>query len=105
MTEPVKATLTAKTDERGKTQRRSIPVSFNPEKLDLTITNAISQNNGRNKREPPQFVTSSTAKLSVELIFDTTTDGSDVRSLTVEVAKLMKRAPNPSKDDPKPQYR
>ena len=76
MTEFATATLTATTDLRGrripqKQQRqRRLKVHFNPEKLELTITNAMEQNRNRRRREPPQLVTETTAKLSLELLFE-----------------------------------
>ena len=78
------ATLTAISDLQGRPIPREasaapVKVHFNPEKLELTITNAMEQNRNRRRREPPQLVTESTAKLAVELLFDTTDTGSDVR--------------------------
>jgi hypothetical protein len=106
MTELAHATLTAKTDAKGKdiplAQRKPIALAFNPEKLELSISNAMEANKEkRNKPQPPQFVTSSTAKLSLELVFDTTTDGGDVRAATFALASLMKPSPAPDKDNPK----
>lgn len=87
-----KAVLTPKTDERGRelndTQKkaRRVDVFFNPESLDLTLTNSIQKGN---RRRPAQTVTESTAKLSMDLIFDTTMDGKDVREHTHKVAQMM----------------
>lgn len=94
MSEFAKAALAAKTDQSGRTipeaEREWLPVDFNPETLKLTITNAMQANRRRRRREPPQFVTDSTAKLAVELVFDTTTLGFDVREITSQVAQMMK---------------
>ncbi|MEM7021587.1 MAG: hypothetical protein AAF637_03245 [Pseudomonadota bacterium] len=88
------ASLTAKTDQRGReipvAAREPLFVDFNPETLKVSITNAMQANRRRRKKEPPQFVTDSTAKLSVELVFDTTTIGLDVREITSEIAQMMK---------------
>jgi hypothetical protein len=87
-----KAVLTPKTDDRGRdlndTQQkaRRVDVFFNPETLDLTLTNSIRKGN---RRRPAQTVTESTAKLSMDLIFDTTMDGKDVREHTHKVAQMM----------------
>jgi hypothetical protein len=93
MAEPATATLTATTDPRGrevpKSARRPLQVQFNPEKLELTLTNPIPQDRGRRRREPPQVVIESNAKLSLELLFDTTATGDDVRRLTFEVAQML----------------
>jgi hypothetical protein len=89
-----KASLTAKTDQSGReipaAAREPLEVDFNPETLKLSISNAMQPNTKRRKKEPPQFVTDSTAKLSVELIFDMTTFGFDVREITAQIAQMMK---------------
>lgn len=94
MSEFAKAMLTAKTDQSGReipaAARGPLEVDFNPETLKVTITNAMQANRKRRKKEPPQFVTDSTAKLSVELVFDTTTFGFNVRALTSQIAQMMK---------------
>jgi hypothetical protein len=99
MAETATATLTAMTDLRGRElkppQQRPLEVQFNPEKLELTLTNAMEQNRNRRRREPPQLVTESTAKLSLELLFDTTDSGSDVRALTFQIAQMMQPRPGP----------
>ncbi len=86
------AGFTPSTDDRG----RSLPdskqrqlreeVHFNPETLDISFTNSIQK--GRSK-QPAQTVSETTAKLSVELVFDTTFDGTDVRTKTVKIARFM----------------
>jgi hypothetical protein len=94
VSEFAKASLAAKTDGSGRTipvaARVWLPVDFNPETLKLSITNAMQANAKRRKKEPPQFVTDSTAKLSVDLVFDSTTYGIDVREITSQVAQMMK---------------
>src|SRR5258705_5142048 len=62
-----------------------VPVHFNPVSLQLAITNTLEEK-GQDKK---QFVTKSVAKLSMDLIFDTTGDGQDVRIHTEKVAKFM----------------
>ena len=89
-----KASLAAKTDQSGReipvAARQWLPVDFNPETLKVSISNAMRANTKRGKKEPPQFVADSTAKLSVELVFDSTTYGNDVREMTSLVAQMMK---------------
>lgn len=89
-----KASLAAKTDGSGRAipvaARQWLPVDFNPETLKVSISNAMRANTRRGKKEPPQFVADSTAKLSVELVFDSTTYGNDVRETTSLVAQMMK---------------
>ncbi|HVG18989.1 MAG TPA: hypothetical protein VNI02_08035 [Blastocatellia bacterium] len=65
-----------------------IEVHFNPVSLQLAITNTLEEK-GQDKK---QFVTKSVAKLTMDLIFDTTHDGQDVRALTEKVAKFMEPA-------------
>lgn len=65
-----------------------IEVHFNPVSLQLAITNTLEEK-GQDKK---QFVTKSVAKLTMDLVFDTTHDGQDVRTLTQKVAKFMEPA-------------
>ena len=64
----------------------SYKVQFNPETLDITLNNTLQRGE---RNQPPQIVNETTAKLSTELIFDTTHDGSDVRTKTHMFALLM----------------
>ena len=92
MSEPLHsyAEFMAATDENGReipaNQREKIKVHFNPETLDITFTNTLQK--GR-RRQPAQIVNETTAKLSMELIFDTTLTGLDVRVETHKIAKMM----------------
>lgn len=65
-------------------------VHFNPVSLDYTITNTLEPSK---KGRPAQHVSESTGKLTMELVFDTTDTGEDVRVYTEKVAKLMQPAP------------
>lgn len=67
----------------GKGER--IPIHFNPVSLEYSITNTL-QEHGEDKK---QYVAKSTAKLTMDLIFDTTDTGTDVRLHTQKIAKLM----------------
>ena len=58
----------------------------------------MEQNRNRRRREPPQLVTETTAKLSLELLFDTTDTGSDVRAQTFQIAQLMQPRPGPRQE-------
>ncbi len=84
------ATLTALTDEDGQEisadDREPFTVHFNPETLNLTLTNSVQK--GR-RGQPPQIVTAATGKLAMQLVFDTTTSGRDVREDTSRVAMMM----------------
>lgn len=63
-------------------------VHFNPATLQYQVTNNLeTQGEGAARR---QFVGSSTGKLTMDLVYDTTHDGQDVRVHTAKVAGLMK---------------
>lgn len=64
---------------------KTVEVQFNPQTLKVSFSNKNAggdQPGGSSK----QFVGSGTTKLSVELLFDTTADGTDVRVHTEKVA-------------------
>jgi hypothetical protein len=67
---------------------RAIPVHFNPETLEYTVTNNIKDQG--NSTESKQQVSKSSGKLSMELVFDTTLDGADVREKTEKFQAMMK---------------
>ncbi|RMH34162.1 MAG: hypothetical protein D6690_11195 [Nitrospirae bacterium] len=75
------------TPQSGPDRGTTIRVHFNPVSLRYTVTNTI-QNKGRGN-STKQFVTQSTGKLAMELIFDTTHNGQDVRGLTEKIARFM----------------
>ena len=64
-----------------------IEVHFNPESLQYSITNNLQNQGSGNSTK--QYVSDSTGKLSMALIFDTTGSGEDVRRQTVRIAGLM----------------
>jgi hypothetical protein len=76
---PAKATF-------RKSDGTEIPIQFNPLSLQNTVTNTLSQQ-GQGQRT--QYVSQSSAKLTMDLIFDSTDTGTDVREKTYLVAKLM----------------
>jgi hypothetical protein len=69
-------------------QRVEFEVHFNPESLQHTVQNTLKEEGKGAKKK--QHVSQTTAKLSMQLVFDTTDTGEDVRRYTDEVAKLMK---------------
>jgi hypothetical protein len=81
-TEFIRAFFTVLT---GKRKDEKIAVHFNPVSLQYAVQNQMQQQGGGAK----QYVSSSTGKLTMDLVFDTTHSGADVRSLTVPVARLM----------------
>ena len=92
-----KALITPLTDETGaklsvaEKETRCCMVDFNPETLKYNLTSSTSV--GRTNR-PTQSVTQSTSRLSMDLIFDTTTTGVDVRSKTHRLVVMMDPAQN-----------
>ncbi len=62
-------------------------VHFNPESLQYTITNNMKNTGSGNSAT--QYVDKSTGKLTMDLIFDTTDSGEDVRLHSIKVAQLM----------------
>jgi len=75
------------TPQSGPDKGRAIPAHFNPVSLQYTVTNTLeNKGSGNNKK---QFVTQSTGKLTMDLIFDNTHDGQDVRVMTEKIARFM----------------
>ncbi|MDH5257470.1 MAG: hypothetical protein OEX07_05665 [Gammaproteobacteria bacterium] len=73
-----------------------VDVHFNPVSLQYAITNTMS--NQGNSTSSRQHVSSSSGKLTMDLIFDTTHSGEDVRSRTKKIAAFM----DPDDDDVPP---
>jgi hypothetical protein len=69
-------------------QRVEFDVHFNPESLQHTVQSTLKEEGQGAKKK--QHVSQTTAKLSMQLVFDTTDTGEDVRRYTDKVAKLMK---------------
>src|SRR5262245_9844627 len=75
-----------------------IPVHFNPVSLQYTVANTLKEEGEWKKKK--QYVTQSSAKLTMDLVFDTTHTGEDVRITTEKVAKLMEPVAEGSKKVP-----
>jgi hypothetical protein len=82
----IRAFFTVLTGEQSKGKEKTINVHFNPVSLQYQVQNRMQQQGGGNK----QFVAGSTGKLTMDLVFDTTDSGADVRAMTMRVARLMK---------------
>lgn len=78
------ATFTA---VRGKQEGRPITAHFNPVSLQYAVTNTMKDEGSGNKKK--QVVSQSTGKLTMDLTFDTTDSGQDVRNHTREIAGFM----------------
>jgi hypothetical protein len=72
-----------------------VEVQFNPQTLKVSFAN---ENRGGDQPggNATQFVGKGTSKLSIELLFDTTADGSDVRKKTEQVAYYMQAQKRPN---------
>jgi hypothetical protein len=62
-------------------------VHFNPESLQYTVQNTIKEEGRGSKKK--QHVSQTSGKLTMQLVFDTTDTGEDVRVYTDEVAKFL----------------
>ena len=69
-------------------------VDFNPASLVYSIENSVAQQSGAPKKV--QYVAQFSAKLTMDLQFDTTDTGSNVRLLTSQVALFMQASGNAS---------
>ena len=104
MTEtPPRAKLTPKTNASG-TRRDGTPVDvhFNPESLALTIRSAMeAAEHHTTAGRPSQLVASSEVTLAVQLVFDTTMSGDDVRTTTAQIAEMMRPGAVVAREDGK----
>ncbi len=65
----------------------AISVHFNPASLQYTVTNTLKEGDQGNKKK--QYITQSSGKLTMDLVFDTTGTGDDVRDTTKRIAGFM----------------
>jgi hypothetical protein len=86
----VKATLSSV----GSGPSNSVEVHFNPASLVYSVENSVSQQSSNPKKV--QYVAQFSAKLTMDLQFDTTDTGSDVRTVTKQVAYFMQASGNAS---------
>ena len=75
------------TPQSGPQQGQAITVHFNPTSLQLSIANTLGA--GGESGDTKQYVTGSSATLTMELTFDTTDVGTDVRAATQRIAAFM----------------
>ena len=67
-----------------------VEVHFNPESLQYTITNNMENQGSGNTTK--QYVSDSTGKLTMDMVFDSTDSGEDIRLKTTKIAKFMEPA-------------
>jgi hypothetical protein len=77
-----------KVGSSGSPTGERVPVHFNPNSLQYTITNTI-RNQGQGKSRARQHVSESTGKLTMDVVFDTTDTGADVRTYTEKITAFM----------------
>ncbi|MDH5625017.1 MAG: hypothetical protein OEY21_02830, partial [Nitrospira sp.] len=75
------------TPQSGPRQGQAITVHFNPTSLRLSIANTLGASG--ESGDTKQYVTGSSATLTMELTFDTTDVGTDVRGATQQIASFM----------------
>lgn len=81
--------MLAKASFTNKTAKGNpIPVHFNPVSMQYGISNSLPKKGNGDKTK--QSVSSSTATLTLELSFDSTDTGRDVREATGPIARLMR---------------
>jgi hypothetical protein len=101
---PIPTTAKAKLVSLGSDQR-TVAVHFNPTSLVYTIENSTPAQSGSPTRK--QFAAQFSGKLSMDLQFDTTDTGADVRQTTRQVAAFMHSSAqdgkNPSSGNPQAQ--
>ena len=86
MSEAAELTRAKFIPQSGKDKGKEIVVHFNPVSLQYTVTNTLDKGQGNNTK---QYVSQSTGKLTMDLIFDTTHNGEDIRIHTDRVARFM----------------
>lgn len=70
-------------------QGAGIPVQFNPSTLKVSMANALSTNEKPKNNSATQYLDKASASLSVELIFDTSLEDTDVRRKTQALAEAF----------------
>jgi hypothetical protein len=91
----IPTTVKAKLVSLGPDQTE-VEVHFNPASLVYTIENSTKQQSGSPKRK--QFAAQFSGKLTMDLQFDTTGTGEDVRKTTNKVAMFMQASANAGKN-------
>ncbi|MFZ4701753.1 MAG: hypothetical protein ACOYMG_17030, partial [Candidatus Methylumidiphilus sp.] len=65
----------------------TVVAHFNPASLQYTVSNTLKEEGKGSKKK--QYITKTSAKLTMDLVFDTTDTGEDVRNFTDQMAKLL----------------
>lgn len=81
------------------------PVTFNPASLKLSLTNRLQDEEQSGNGQARQATRASTTKLEMELVFDTTEDGTDVRDRSGRVKSLAVAPDTPHARPPQVEFR
>ncbi|MBW4484548.1 MAG: hypothetical protein KME14_18605 [Tildeniella torsiva UHER 1998/13D] len=87
MTATIALTKAVFTVQSGTHRDTTVDVHFNPVSLQYAVSNTLEEKGSGNSKK--QYVSQSSGKLTMDLVFDTTHDGSDVRSVTDQIAQFM----------------
>ena len=71
-----------------------VDVHFNPASLQMQVSNTLKEEGQGAKKK--QYVSQTSAKLTMDLVFDTTHSGEDVRIVTRQMAQLLQPIPEGS---------
>jgi hypothetical protein len=100
----IEVVLTRNKEIQPKDNGKTVTVHFNPQTLKVTYGNE-NKSAGQPLGSASQFVGVTTSRLAVELLFDTSQTGEDVRSHTANVAYFIKTDLTPAKQTTKQQKR
>ena len=87
-TPPIEALETARFKTVKAAEPIEVTVHFNPASLQYTVSNTLKDEGSGAKKK--QYVSQTTAKLTMDLVFDTTSTGQDVRETTDKMARPLK---------------
>ncbi len=76
-----------------------VDVHFNPVSLQLQVSNELKDTKNNERK---QYVAKSNAKLTLDLVFDTTDSGEDVTTITRRVQAFLQPDPKVKKEPPPP---
>jgi hypothetical protein len=87
-TPPIESLATARFKTVKSPEAIEVTVHFNPASLQYTVSNTLRDHGSGSDKK--QYVTQTSAKLTMDLVFDTTATGQDVRETTEKLAKMLK---------------
>lgn len=90
------AAVTGNSDQVDESTR--VPVHFNPASLQLAVSNELKDTKNNERK---QYIAKTSAKLTMDLIFDTTETGADVTRITRKLQGFLVPTPPPGKKPPR----